>query len=231
VIALAKLKIVLLEAALETVPPSIASHPAVARNAAKRSKPPTEVLLDVSIHYPAMKKLPLKHKRGRPDIVHISLLEALESPLNKAGMLEVYVYTIQGHAIIIDPSTRLPRNYNRFTGLFEQLFKEGRIPPGSGEPLILVKTMPLESLLKTMNVNGVTLLRETCEHRRVDEVVGEALREGLAIGIGGFPHGDFEEDTLRHASKCYSIYREPLATWIVTSRIISSAERILGIME
>jgi len=48
--------------------------------------------------------------------------------LNKAGMLEVYVYTIQGHAIIIDPSTRLPRNYNRFTGLFEQLFKEGRTP-------------------------------------------------------------------------------------------------------
>jgi len=63
VIALAKLKIVLLEAALETVPPGIASHSAVARNATKRGKPPTEVLLDVSIHYPAMKRLPLKHKR------------------------------------------------------------------------------------------------------------------------------------------------------------------------
>jgi len=82
-----------------------------------------------------------------------------------------------------------------------------------------------------MNANGITLLRETCEHRWVDEVVGEALRENLAIGIGSFPHGDFEEDTLRHASECYSIYREPLATWIVTSRIIGSAERILGIME
>ncbi|MEM4684334.1 MAG: 16S rRNA methyltransferase, partial [Thermosphaera sp.] len=64
-----KLRIVILEAGLELVPKSIANHPSILKNAARRGKKPSEVLLDVSIHYPAMKKLPDKLKRGRPDIV------------------------------------------------------------------------------------------------------------------------------------------------------------------
>ncbi|ADV65425.1 16S rRNA methyltransferase [Desulfurococcus mucosus] len=225
-----KLKIILLEASLETVPASIAAHPAVVKSAARRGKKPTDILLDVSIHYHAMKRLPLKHKRGRPDIVHVSLLEALESPLNKAGMMEIYVHTLNGHAILINPSTRIPRNYNRFTGLMEQLFKEGSIPPGSANPLLRVETMPLERLLEAAGARGLILLREACEPHRVEDVAREALEEGLAVGVGGFPHGDFEEETLRHASRCYSIHREPLATWIVVSRVIAGAERVLGVL-
>ncbi|WP_276813707.1 16S rRNA methyltransferase [Desulfurococcus amylolyticus] len=230
VIELGRLKIILVEAALETIPPSIASHPVVLKNAGKRGKSPHEILLDVSIHYHAMKKLPLKHKRGRPDIIHLSLLEALESPLNKTGRMEIYIHTIQGHAIFIDSSTRIPRNYNRFTGLMEQLFKEGEVPPGSEKPLLYIKTMPLDSLIKAIGAKGLILLSESCVQSSLDNVVGEALDNGFAIGIGGFPHGEFEEDTVKQAVKCYSIYRGPLATWIVVSRIIASAERLLGIL-
>jgi len=112
-----RLKIILLESALETVPHEIWRHPAVVKNARRRGKKPGETLLDVSLHYHAMKNLKDREKRGRPDIVHTTLLELLESPLNKEGHLEVYVHTYQGHVIFIDPSTRIPRNYNRFGAL------------------------------------------------------------------------------------------------------------------
>jgi rRNA small subunit pseudouridine methyltransferase Nep1 len=224
------LKLLLLEAALETVPPSIAGHPAVIKTAARRRKKPTEILLDKSLHYQAMKKLPKFEKRGRPDIVHIALLEALESPLNKKKKLEVYIYTIEGHAIFINPATRIPRNYNRFVGLMEQLFKEGQVPPGSKEPLLYIKTIKLEDLLKTIGVRGLLLLSENCEYRTPRSIVEKAINENLVVGVGAFPHGDFEEETLRNADYCYSIYPEPLATHIVISRILGAAEALLGIM-
>jgi len=226
-----KLKLLLLEAALETIPPAIVNHPAVVKSAIKRRKKPAEIILDSSIHYHAMKKLPRAEKRGRPDIVHIALLEALESPLCRERMLEAYVYTIEGHAIFIDPITRIPKNYNRFIGLMEQLFKLSRVPPGGKEPLMYIKTIKLMDLLKETRASGLIILSEKCEYRSLNTVVEKALKENLAIGIGAFPHGDFEDETLKHANYCYSIYGEPLTTHIVVSRVLASAEKLLRILE
>ena len=65
-------------------------------------------------------------KRGRPDIVHFTLLEALGSPLNLEGLLKIYVHTYSGYVIDVRPEVRLPRDCNRFSGLMEQLFQEGK---------------------------------------------------------------------------------------------------------
>lgn len=226
-----QLVLILLEAAIETVPLSISSHPAVVKTAARRKKRPTEIILDVSLHYHAMKKLSKIEKRGRPDIVHISLLEALESPLCKKGLLRIFVHTIEGHALFIDPRIRIPKNYNRFIGLMEQLFKTGRIPPDKPRPFIYLKTMKLGDLLAEALVRGLILLDEKCEYKPLREVVRIALRENHAIGIGAFPHGEFEEETRSLANYCYSMYGEPLTTHIVLSRTIASAERELNIVE
>jgi len=225
------LAIVLLDAALETVPQAIADHPAVLKTASRRGKKPTEILLDASLHYHAMKKLPKAFKRGRPDIVHLSLLEALESPLCKSGHLRVAVYTLEGQAIFIDPSTRLPKNYNRFVGLMEQLFNAGKVPPNAPRPLMHLKTIKLKDLLLEISVSSLMLLDEKCDYRPLGEVVAKAINEKLAVGIGAFPHGDFEQETRQHASHCYSIYAEPLATHIVVSRVISAAENYLSILK
>lgn len=225
------LVLILLEASLETIPSPISTHPAIVKLAAKKGKKPVEMILDKSLHYHAMKKLPRVEKRGRPDIVHVCLLEALESPLNKRDLLRIYIQTIEGHVLYIDPRTRIPRNYNRFIGLMEQLFKTGHVPPGDPKPLIYLKTIKISDLLKEIQVNGLILLDEKCEYRALSEVVETALRKQLSIGIGAFPHGDFEEETRNHANYCYSIYREPLSTHIIVSRVIASAERKLDIIE
>lgn len=226
-----KLNLLLLEASLETVPISIAHHPVIVKTANRRGKKPTSMILDISLHYHAMRKLDRIEKRGRPDIVHVSLLEILESPLCKRDLLRIYIHTIEGHAIFVDPTTRIPKNYNRFIGLMEQLFETGSVPPGSEKPLIHMKTMRLESLVKQINVNGLILLSEKCSYLPLYKVVHQALVENMAIGIGAFPHGDFEKETVELSKYCYSIYSEPLSTHIVISRVLSSAERILGVIE
>ena len=41
----------------------------------------------------------------------------LDSPLNKAGLLQVYVHTEKNVLIEINPHTRIPRTFDRFCGL------------------------------------------------------------------------------------------------------------------
>ena len=54
----------------------------------------------------------------RPDILHRCLLAILDSPLNKAGLLKVYIHTIDNVLIEVDPSIRVSsRSASRFLAL------------------------------------------------------------------------------------------------------------------
>ena len=222
------LYMVLIESSLELVPKEIWGHPAVLKSARRRGKRPGDILLDKSIHYHAMKDLKYSEKRGRPDIVHVSLLNALGSPLNLEGKLRIYIHTIGDYIIFIRPDTRIPRNYMRFIGLLEQLFITGKVPPDSDKPLLLIKDMSLEELLSTIG-KKLTLLSETGELVSPDYVVEEIVSSNGIIGIGGFPHGDFSKRIYRLADKVYSIYPKSLDTWIVVSRIIEAYERRINL--
>lgn len=222
--------IILAEASLELVPQQIAGHSAVVKNARRRGRRPTETLLDVSLHYHAMRRLSKREKRGRPDIVHITLLELLSSPLNLEGRLRVYVHTLNDYVLFIDPTTRIPKNYNRFVGLMEQLFVEGQIPPQADKPLITMKPATLSSLLKMLGFDNIILLSEWGKLRSPTEICSESLKQDIPMVIGAFPHGDFEEETKALARSVYAIYPKPLETWVVASRITHACEELLGIL-
>ncbi|MEM1892781.1 MAG: 16S rRNA methyltransferase [Sulfolobales archaeon] len=222
--------IILAESSLELVPREIAWHPSIKKWAARRGKNPTKTLLDVSLHYHAMKKLRDKEKRGRPDIVHFSLLEALSSPLNIEGKLRFVVHTINDYTIFVDPRTKIPRNYLRFLGLMEQVLKFGKAPPNSQEPLIQAVAMDFPSLLKELGVDEVILLDEKGIREKPIEVCRKSLEGGLPITIGGFPRGDFSSVIRSYAKHVYSIYSKPLDTWVVVSRVVSSCEELLRIL-
>lgn len=53
----------------------------------------------------------------RPDITHQSLLMLFDSPLNRAGLLQVYIHTHKNVLIEINPQCRIPRTFKRFGGL------------------------------------------------------------------------------------------------------------------
>ena len=45
----------------------------------------------------------------------------LDSPLNRAGRLQVYIHTEKNVLIEINPQTRIPRTFDRFCGLMGKL--------------------------------------------------------------------------------------------------------------
>jgi len=45
------------------------------------------------------------------------LLMLLDSPLNRAGLLQVYIHTEKNVLIEVNPQTRIPRTFDRFCGL------------------------------------------------------------------------------------------------------------------
>jgi rRNA small subunit pseudouridine methyltransferase Nep1 len=48
-------------------------------------------------------------------------LTLLDSPLNKAGLLQIYIHTSRGVLIEVNPCVRIPRTFRRFSGLMVQL--------------------------------------------------------------------------------------------------------------
>ncbi|HIE13646.1 TPA: 16S rRNA methyltransferase [Candidatus Bathyarchaeota archaeon] len=226
-----KLTLILAESALEIVPKEVRDHPSILKYSERAGKSPSEMLLDRSFHHAAMRVLRENWKRGRPDIVHICLLEALGSPLNKEGLLRILVHTVNNFVISISSQTRLPRNYFRFVGLIEQLFQTGKVPP-FGKPLLTLSRKSLKQLLKEINPGCVIAFSRLGTPSDLKEIVSMlSQREKPVVLIGGFPAGTFKKSTLKLADHIFSIDPETLDAWTVTSRIIYEYEKSIGLPE
>lgn len=114
------LSLVIAESALELVPLELCKHNSVIASARRFNKKPSEILLDISWHFAAMKGIKNEIKRGRPDLVHFSLLEACSIPLYFENKLNVFVHTIDDKVISVGQNVRLPKSYHRFIGLVEK---------------------------------------------------------------------------------------------------------------
>uniref|UniRef100_A0A7J2TIQ9 Ribosomal RNA small subunit methyltransferase Nep1 n=1 Tax=Archaeoglobus fulgidus TaxID=2234 RepID=A0A7J2TIQ9_ARCFL len=207
---------ILLEASLEPVPLELRKHPLIAADARKRGKKPEDIILDDSKHHKAMKGLEFREKRGRPDIVHQCLLLLLDSPLKT---FEIYVHTVKDLIIRIDRDTRLPRNYNRFIGLMEDLFRKKKIE-ANGKILLEIFDGDLKDLLKGREV--ILMSEKGREFER------DALKKAVAICIGAFAHGDFFESTLKKLEnyKEFSLGKKSYTSLYVTSRVLCEYERV-----
>lgn len=231
------LNLVLVEAALQLVPVEIQSHPQVEQYARRRQKRPNEVLLDRASHHVAMQKLARTRymipadKMGRPDIVHNTLLQVLETPLNWEGHLRLFVHTQDEYVISINPKVRLPKNYVRFVGLIEQLFLEKRVPK-SGDSLLSIEKMTLRQLVektRPSRVLGFSI-------RGTPVLMRDAAKSAAKFGdpmvfIGAFPRGHFTEGTSQLVDGLFSVDRESLDAWIVAGRFVYDFEWALGIAE
>lgn len=222
-----RLRVILLESGIERVPRQLWGHPQVRRAARRYSIEPSMMLLDKSLHYHAMAALTRKWKRGRPDIVHTSLLVLLESRSGRRGLVEVFMHTISGEVYAFDAAVRIPKNFERFRGLMAHLLRDGRVPP-QGKPLIWRSHGSLSEFVRE---NGpLILLWEQGKPASEEAIVARALASRGVLGIGAFPRGDFEKSTLRKAEEKYSIAGgEPLPAWGVACRLLRAYERIIGL--
>lgn len=106
-----RLIVILSKACLEVYRSNRPSSSAVANTTHR------DVLLNCDDHQGFLAKENRDIADARPDITHQCLLTLLDSPLNKAGLLQVYVQTAKGVLIEINPSVRIPRTFKRFSGL------------------------------------------------------------------------------------------------------------------
>lgn len=223
-----RLILLLAEASVELIPPEAQRHPSVLSYCRRRGKDPRWALLDSSYHHSAMTGLAEAWKRGRPDILHFSLLEALGSPLNQSGLLETICHTYDGYELRLNPDVRLPRVYERFKGLMEKLYREGEVKAGDGSTLLRMRRASIDEVIRDARPGIVYLLSERGSETTPTELerVIKGSDRPLFI-VGCFPHGDFSEETARHAEGVISISRRRLEAWVAVSRLLCAAERVL----
>lgn len=223
--------LLLVEAAVELVPQEIRNHPAIQAYCRRRRQDSRWVILDSSYHYAAMRSLDNYQKRGRPDILHFTLLEALSSPLNLAGMLDIYCHTYNGVLIEINPKVRLPRVYDRFKGLLSQLYREGVIKTDDGEILIRMEKKNIAETISSLKPDKTYLLTEKgrkADRKELGEIFNKINRPLFMVGC--YPHGDFSDETKRLAEDSLSLSDKRLDAWTAVSRLLCIAEENLNVM-
>lgn len=163
-------------------------------------------------------------KRGRPDIIHVCLLQALDSPLNREDRLRIYVHTANDAVINISPKLRIPRNYTRFVGLMEQLLANGQVP-FEGEALFWVQKMSFSQILKSIGPSLSIGLSSSGQHVPLLKLGRKLVAEANpAVVVGGFPRGRFSEYLVNEFDELLSIYGEGLEAWTVVTRVLYSLE-------
>ena len=163
-------------------------------------------------------------KRGRPDIAHLCLLNALGSPLNKTSNLNVFVHTVNNKIYEFNQEIRLARNYNRFKGLMAKVLIDGNIKV-NGKQLISQFEGKLQDLVNKFKNSEIFL----CSSRGklvngYKDLFSEAISKNIIVIIGGFQKNTFSDELLGLSENLISISKYSLDAWVVVSKIINFYE-------
>lgn len=215
--------ILLAEAALELVPPEIQRDATIAADAKRQKRAPGEILLDSSRHLQAMHGIKDERKRGRPDISHFCSLLCQDSQLNLHGKLSFMIHTRNDELIRFHPETRIPRVYNRFCGLAEDLFRKRKIEHEGKVLLSIEKTTPGEVVKELSKKGKVFVLDVTGPRRNLLQLAKEVKGKDVAFVIGGFAHGAFSAKDFKSLPSI-SISDTELCAWTVVADVIAACE-------
>jgi len=222
-----KLSVVIAEAGLELVPREIQKTPAVVKDAARRGLEPQAILLDRSFHHSAMSKLKEDFKRGRPDLVHTTLLSVTGSPLYLEGRAMVCVHCHGDVVIEFEPGTRIPKSYFRFRGLAEQALSEG----GAAGLVRVYRSNFGDLISKRLEADkawGLSVQGRQCS---LEDLASEMVaHERPCAVIGGFPHGHFSAQVLQVCDDLVRIHARPLEAHVVASRLVYEVEKQSSIL-
>ena len=206
-------------------------------------------LLNSDEHIGVMRKMNRDISDARPDITHQvrtiahlsfacivtnlsnpqCLLTLLDSPINKAGKLQIYIHTAKGVLISVSPTVRIPRTFKRFAGLMVQLLHRMSIRSvNSNEKLLQVIKNPISDHLPP-NCQKITLSFDA-PLVRVREYV-EALDpdKSICVFVGAMAKG---EDTFadQYVDEKIAISNYSLSASVACSKFCHAAEDVWGIL-
>ena len=219
------ISLILSESALELVPYELQEHPSVISHAKKLGKHPSEILLDNSWHFAAMKGIKNEIKRGRPDLVHFSILEATTIPLYYQNKLNLFVHTIDNKVIHFGKNVHIPKSYHRFQGVIEKLFQEKKVL-SKNELLLEIKDQTFSELIHEINPFNVIGFSTSGQSSSYQKIASE-IPDNSCIVIGGFQKGHFSDSTQSEITNLYSIGNDSFEGHVIVSRILYEYEKTI----
>jgi len=203
-------------------------------------------LLNSDEHIGIMRKMGRDISDARPDITHQvrfgvqhdscpanariqCLLTLLDSPINKAGRLQIYISTAKGVLIEVNPTVRIPRTFKRFAGLMVQLLHKLSIrSTTSQEKLLRVIKNPISDHLPS-NCRKVTLSFDAPTVRVRDYIEAIGPKQSVCVFIGAMAKGadnfadEFKDDSI-------SISQYSLSASVACSKFCHGAEEVWNII-
>lgn len=166
---------------------------------------------------------------ARPDITHQCLLTLLDSPLNKAGLLQVYIHTTKGVLIEVNPHVRIPRTFKRFSGLMVQLLHKLSIRGVNGpEKLLKVIKNPVSDHLP-VNTMKITLSGDAPTVRLSRYLPTLPETHSIAVFVGAMARGrdDFADHVV---DQKISISDYPLSASVACGKLCCGLEELWDIV-
>jgi len=217
------ISLVLAESALELVPLELQDHSSVLSHAQKLGKNPSEILLDNSWHFAAMKGINNEIKRGRPDLVHFSILEATTIPLYLQNKIKIYIHTIDDKVIYIGENVHIPKSYHRFEGLIEKLFLEKTIRFDTNI-LLEIKEKSFSELINEIKPSKIIGFSTKGELSSFEKISSE-ISDNTCLIIGGFQKGHFSESTKNKINHLFSVDNLSYEAHVVIARMLYEYEK------
>ena len=199
-------------------------------------------ILNCDDHYKIIKSMKKKLEEFRPDIIHQCLLNLFDSPLNKVGLLQVYIHTNKNVLIEINPKTRIPRTFKRFSGLFSQLFLKNEIGiSGVGDEAQGEKK---EIFLKILNTKIENLISDVPKIllsekgrlvdidtycKNLEENLKDKKNKDICFIIGTNPKGEIDP-MIKYNDDCISLSSFDLDSNIVCGKICSAFENTWDVL-
>ncbi len=219
------ISLIISESALELVTSELKHHPSVISHARKLGKHPSEILLDNSWHFAAMKGIKNEMKRGRPDLVHFSILEATTIPLYLQNKMKLFVHTIDDKVIYFGQNVHVPKSYHRFEGLIEKLYQEKKIETNN-DVLLEIKEKTFSELIDEINPSKVIGFSTKGTLTSYEKIATEIL-DDTCIVIGGFQKGNFSDSIENKLTSLYSVGNESFEGHVVVARILYEYEKTI----
>eukprot|EP01083_Nonionella_stella_P009050 26238_1 len=199
-------------------------------------------LLNSEDHHGILNKAASKSNKNidvamyRPDIVHQALLALLDSPLNKAGRLKVFIHTQKNVLIDVNPKLRIPRTYSRFAGLMVQLLYQFRIKAKhSNEKLLNVIKNPITKhlppnaqIIGTSKTGQLIDLHEWIPTSYINKKF--VKNKPIVFVFGAHPHGKIQNADYIDDKEYVAVSQYPLSSAAAISRTLGAFEKQWSIL-
>lgn len=179
-------------------------------------------------HEILLKRLQKKPLEYHPDIVHHTLLQLLDSPLNKAKKLQIYINTCNNVLIYVSPHIVIPKSFKNFANMMVQLLHKFKITSNdNSEPLLKIIKNPITDHIPigstkfaiTSNIDNIINFKECIKH--LDN------KSGYTVAITCNPNGIC---SVPWSDISINISQFLCSTCTLCTKVTSTFEEKLGIL-